>query len=454
MKTIIGVSNFGKIRSAEIDVSNFAIFVGNNNSGKTYMMQLLYGVIQELLNIEIPRNDYSTDIGKRITFENEWFAEYEKTINEYLEKQKNEIVFKIFHRAIPIERLYIRLKDIHEKIVISFKKNEKPFVTGEKDSRDLIVQATGKEVLVQKHDIRTRRNYGVKIRVIQEYADKLLRNIISIQVASLLFNMPYETRNNSLYLPPSRTGMLLLYKYFFAEKDEKIVTQMNRNANKVGNELGLSAPVYDFLQFLLRYIPNEESMHQNSSLIAFIEQHLIDGKVKQEGEETVYIPENADIQIPLYLSSSMVNELTPLVKALTGAVYYKYFFYDEIETCLHPAKQGEMARLLFRLNNSGRKLIVSTHSDTMASKINNLLLLSFADISTKEKEIRMQKLELCEDDLLKSDDIHVYQFTNVVGGSSEVEELEFRKVPYTGYDFSQFADSAQNLYMESVTVME
>ena len=38
--------------------------------------------------------------------------------------------------------------------------------------------------------------------------------------------------------------------------------------------------------------------------------------------------------------------------------------------------QGEVARALIRLCNSGRKLIVSTHSDTMAGKINNMILLS------------------------------------------------------------------------------
>ena len=41
---IIHVRGFGKIESADIDMSNLVIFVGENNSGKTYLMQLIYGL--------------------------------------------------------------------------------------------------------------------------------------------------------------------------------------------------------------------------------------------------------------------------------------------------------------------------------------------------------------------------------------------------------------------------
>ena len=46
-----------------------------------------------------------------------------------------------------------------------------------------------------------------------------------------------------------------------------------------------------------------------------------------------------------------------------------------------------MARLIIRLVNSGRHMVVSTHSDTMASKLNNLLLLSFRRIQKKTERV-------------------------------------------------------------------
>lgn len=51
MELLFEVSNFGKIKRAEITLSDFTLFVGDNNSGKTFMMQLLYGVLKELHNI-------------------------------------------------------------------------------------------------------------------------------------------------------------------------------------------------------------------------------------------------------------------------------------------------------------------------------------------------------------------------------------------------------------------
>ena len=44
----IAFENFGKIKEGHINISNLSIFVGENNSGKTYVMQLIYAVINEI----------------------------------------------------------------------------------------------------------------------------------------------------------------------------------------------------------------------------------------------------------------------------------------------------------------------------------------------------------------------------------------------------------------------
>lgn len=48
MQIMTGVRDFGKIEYAEVDMDSFSVFVGNNNSGKTYMMQLIYGLRKNL----------------------------------------------------------------------------------------------------------------------------------------------------------------------------------------------------------------------------------------------------------------------------------------------------------------------------------------------------------------------------------------------------------------------
>ena len=41
----VNVENFGKIKKAKVEVSPLTFFVGDNNSGKSYLMSLLWGIL-------------------------------------------------------------------------------------------------------------------------------------------------------------------------------------------------------------------------------------------------------------------------------------------------------------------------------------------------------------------------------------------------------------------------
>ena len=114
-----------------------------------------------------------------------------------------------------------------------------------------------------------------------------------------------------------------------------------------------------------------------------------------------------------------------------------------------------MVKLLNRLNNKGIRLLVSTHSDTMVTKINNLLLLSQQDFTSRKMKDTLEKMGIYPEkgDLIDSSKIHVYQFVNDTDGKSMVEELEFKKVPCTGYDFSMYNDSTMSLFEEAKIAM-
>ena len=455
MKIILGVKKFGKIKSANIDISNFTMFVGNNNSGKTYMMQLIYGVLKEIPRINDTLKSFFIDIAKQDVIEQNSFVRYEEKVNQYLMQNKENIVLRTFHRNIPIEALYVKLEEIQEKIFLSYG-DKKSFSVKEQNrlkEAKIYMAKDRLEILASLH-LNDEQTHNITFGF---YDDRSLeeKKGIAAQHAVEYIVGTFHGRNE-LYFPASRTGMLLLYKYFFSEKNDDAQKNyfVSDDKKEYGNAFGLSEPVYDFLRFLMRYTPNEMASKNNGELIRFIEEHLIEGTVVQTGDEDIYTPQNSEVHVPLYLASSMVNELAPVLRMLTENQRYRTVFYDEIETCLHPSKQIEMARLLVRLNNQGKHLIISTHSDTMATKINNLLLLSFAELSEEERIKKLKQLNLEEKDLLKTKNVHVYQFENKSDGSSEVKELEFRKVPYTGFDFSQFVDSVQNLYEETLAVME
>ena len=120
MKIVLGVKKFGKIKEANIDISNFTIFVGNNNSGKSYMMQLIYGVLKEIPRINATLKDFFVEISRQDVIGKDDFKRYEEQVNLYLQKNKEDIVTSIFHRKVSIESLYLKLEDIEEKIFISY----------------------------------------------------------------------------------------------------------------------------------------------------------------------------------------------------------------------------------------------------------------------------------------------------------------------------------------------
>ena len=444
MRIYLTVKNFGKIEYAKVDISNFTVFVGNNNSGKTYMMHLIYGVLQNLSELRELRTDIFDNFENEITLNDTHIKKVVSNINDYLEEKKSDIVRNVFHREIAVELLEIGMELEKDTVVTIISEKEKFNSVDNKDVFWVEFTESG------KNESKRKRKYGFIYENVVSVND--MKYEIMAELVKFLFGVSSYAKN--LYLPASRTGMLLLYKYFFSEKDKMNNTIIQIDDKDVKeNELGLTAPVYDFLQFLLRYSPNENHTEDNKELLEFINEYLIDGQLHLKGAETLYQPKDSNEVVPLYLSSSMVNELTPIVKALTGASRYSYFMYDEIENCLHPHKQQEMARLLNRINNKGSRLIVSTHSDTMAVKLNNLFLLSFDDDKESRAE-KLKKVNLHEEDLLKSKNVSVYQFVNKANGKSEVKELEFRKVPYTGYDFSLFTQNSIDLYEEAKIIVE
>lgn len=434
MKIFIGVSNFGNIKQAEIDVSNFVVFTGKNNTGKSSMLQLLYGLLQRLPKLEILIDDYEIDENKELELKREkkWFLNYEKKVNLYLQERKEQIVESIFHRSIPVGDIYIKITDINEKITIQFNKRAES-ETKQHNSlnpEDILRSNKRIQLYIEEQNIRTEEVlYRSKVSFSVSQSREFIKLYVEREVAGLIWNL-FMGKKELLFLPASKTGIQLLYKSLLNGKENKKTSagRTSRNKDKIQEiELEMPLPVWDFLQFLLNYNPNNKMIRENKRLTDFIEKYLIHGRLRQEEEETVYVPENTEQSISTGLASHVVNELAPMIKALTGTVDYQYIFYDIVESCLDLEMQREMARLLIRLNNNGKRLIVTTCSRTMLSEISQLIQISLDksandDIKENQKE-KLDKLNLTKEDLLASKNIHVYQFSVQNDGMSIVDEL-------------------------------
>ena len=459
MEVYICIKNFGKIKEARVNISHFTVFVGNNNSGKTQLMELIYAIVKhvsalgpDIVTPQIGDIDAFSIGDQEIRHLNEW-------VNEYLSRHIQKIIEDTFNAPIPIDEVSVEFlgnESSYEIYFLTDKTIEYLLAKGLINQEELMEMLLNKEryynALVLKKTAQNVENFKSSTGFSNSIPIETARKIETGAILSGIMGGGSTVSSNVLFLPASRMGLMLLYKHYFgsAGRDKE---EMIRDRNQ--NSKGITKPVLDFLSFLLKYSYTERVAKQNEALTDFIFQHLIDGRISEKGEATVYTPNDQNREIPIFVASSMVNEVVPVVKALTDSDKIDFIFYDEVETSMHPLKQIEMVKLLNRLNNKGFRLIVSTHSDTMATKINNLLLLSHGelDFESVKEELEKNKILIEQDDLLSSADIHVYQFVNDMQGKSIVEELEFKKVPCTGYDFSLFNDSTMNLFEEAKIAM-
>lgn len=459
MEVYICIKNFGKIKEARVNISHFTVFVGNNNSGKTQLMELIYAIVKhvsalgpDIVTPQIGDIDAFSIGDQEIRHLNEW-------VNEYLSRHIRKIIEDTFNAPIPIDEVSVEFlgnESSYEIYFLTDKTIEYLLAKGLINQEELMEMLLNKEryynALVLKKTAQNVENFKSSTGFSNSIPIETARKIETGAILSGIMGGGSPVSSNVLFLPASRMGLMLLYKHYFgsAGRDKE---EMIRDRNQ--NSKGITKPVLDFLSFLLKYSYTDRVAKQNEALTDFIFQHLIDGRISEKGEATVYTPNDQNREIPIFVASSMVNEVVPVVKALTDSDKIDFIFYDEVETSMHPLKQIEMVKLLNRLNNKGFRLIVSTHSDTMATKINNLLLLSHGelDFESVKEELEKNKILIEQDDLLSSADIHVYQFVNDMQGKSIVEELEFKKVPCTGYDFSLFNDSTMNLFEEAKIAM-
>ncbi len=472
MLIFLGVENFAKIERAKVCINSYTILVGPNSSGKTYLMQLVQGVNERMANLTDEEGLQILKCGENrgsnsVTGTDEGCTQYilsqdnilsfTEYLNVKLDEKKEQIVKEVFGRDVPVGKLYvdIELEENESYEIILFDNINN--IIGKHDDLDLFIEENLKNTeaykdvfsiggTLIKYSITSKNGEVISISMFSKYSQKiskvklLLRDVLEYQ---------------SLYFPASRTGIMLLFKEFFANKaDELFSYQMNGNKLIATNDYygELTQPIYQYLRFLQTYSEWIVGVQDYEEEIEFFEEKLIEGHItanKQNGFS--YDSKTDHVSVPMYMASSMVNEIAPFVLALSSAGMYNGFIIDEIEASLHPQKQLELVRFLNRLSNRGLKLILSTHSDTFVSKVNNLYLLSNYVKQNKQKDV-LEKMGLEKEDLMSPDKLFVYEFVSQPNGKSIVKEIPGDSK--TGFQFDLFTESAMHLYNEALEIGE
>ena len=445
------VKNFAKIKEAKIELSPFTLFIGDNNSGKSYLMTLIYGLIGYTGKIlDIILNKYKEDIekldeykkaqsiiesyinnldfNKEVELSSEEVEIFIELFNLLLNKYSNEVINYIFNSNNEIEL---------ENIKLEFYSNQITFVF-EKENR-INVYSNNEEInLFYIKNIRSGDTISsIKTSFNNDYIhyNNIITTIISF-IISNYFDASFLSlySNREIFLPVSRTGFLLSRNDIASSAR---ASKYDRYAEK--NNEYLSRPIMDFLDNF-----DELSKQKNDiadiakTLIDFIEKNMLFGKImiNEETKNIYYKPDNTELEFQMYLSSAVVTELTPLYLFLKYGFIKRKLLMEEPEISLHPQLQQQLTRLFIKLVNTGTDITITTHSDTIIQHINNMIKLN----NNKEdiKKELMKKYNYNEDDLISEDKVRMYQFDIKEDGFTEITEIKGSKYGFQAPTFHKY----------------
>jgi hypothetical protein len=489
------IKNLGPIKGNQqsIDLSKkFFIFLGYNNSGKTYVPQLLWTIFNQDKHIKFIKSTFADGVLEEVCDENhsdDWQIELTQSLlDSILEKfglflQKE--IFTVYNQDQPDSE--------RDKSSIFFKATVNDFIETQVTTV-VTIDFPGK--LELGYSLETRRlqitksinSLVLNVKWLEPFDEvpqdciRLHYNKISSEATSrklsclilailqIILNMSEGFKHGKLsstvqfFLPASRAFFSMFYTYIYeiernkGEEDRRLISELTsiEEIRKKIFRRSYTQPVSQAIEALYDLNHNifSSSDVYNARLIELAE--IMGGDIifdRVEGIGPVqfsfrFKENKQEINLSMYLASSSVNQLTLLY------LYLKYWaressdflMIDEPEVNLHPENQIKLLDLLINfVNQSDNKVLIATHSPLLADAVNNYLYIDKLRQDYDDKQIKQiiadNRLKyLYPDTKLSTEDLGVYFFNDngkIIDYNSEdywVNFTNFRNVKEDLYE--------------------
>ena len=437
---IIKFKNLGPIESGEInfnDLKGINLIIGKNNTGKTYLSNLLYTYfkVRERQNIKMDEvvgirfkdrlsdSDYETI---KDYFEKKYEKEIKDTLPQVFHTSKD--TFKDFEIEVNLSDEILEFKKLDDDTIIYFREMRKTIKL--KKFEDKI------EYLMEDYDENKGKRYTTYKAKIQEEDAKQF--IFGYFLHIKFFQKIYKFHS----FPAERSGAVLFYKQLLEERSDVLRELELGNSENIGKISRYSEPVNDYVKFL-------NSISDRSKGLTELDIYKkLDTELKEILGGEVIIDLEGNIMFRMNEKKIIdIGMVSSTVKTLTGFyLYLKYFamerdiiFIDEIELNLHPENQRKIMKLINYLSKQGIKFIISTHSPIITEEIDNMLL--FEKVKDKINSEEMKEYGINSEYGLKTSDINVFHLHN-----KTVEKIKEKNGEFEIETFNTVLEETDNLY--------
>jgi predicted ATPase len=457
----IKIKDFGPIRNCEFDLEkDFHLIVGENNVGKSYAITIIYLIIKSALNAE--------EIGYFIYRHVE--LNPHKLIGEISENEINQQnVNDVVEYAIKEILNATFVKDLRASLTGTFEttdvlsnqfSGDDLCIELETDSSEVKLGVVDKQLSIKAHKLKRkillkqarklRANKFTDKEIVIYYKDSdptsritAVNKLISTSVIEFYLDVARQV-NSIHYLPASRSGLYQALSAF-----GQIVAELSKSRSFLTRKVelpGISEPLSDYFIKLSNITISKKSTDGSpiNKIAEEIERDILKGKVNYDSKakRLIFLPHGTSLKLDLSTTSSMVSELSPIVSYLRYVIqqpprYKRMFPYvikeqisdsspmiiiEEPEAHLHPEIQIRLTDIFASLINHGVKIVITSHSNYIFNKVNNLIL---------GKEININAIEAS-----------VFKMTEEgsIGHILNVDDL--------GIDDENFVDCAEQLYNE------
>lgn len=413
----IHIEQLGPIRNSKIELKPFMVFSGESGMGKSYTALLVHYIYRLLCEFDLnsffegKQNIYNNLAEQSL--KNEEYAFFHFTLKEFeMWCSRSAVSYLADMLGIPAlqAKINIHFNGLAEHYEYTLKKETLRISDKENEYYESVF-------LNKKFGVRFPHNL----------ADWATLPLV-VPFRQYLKEAYFITQSKTFLLPPSRGALVGL-------------SDVARSS--------ILASVGMYREFLadfsaLKVLKSGEQAHidRYSSLSS----EMLRGNILVKDNDLFYVQQTC--QMPVTAAASSVKELAPFALMLQKGVVDDYsILFEEPESHLHPEMQIKVADLLAIVSKFGGRIQITSHSDYLLRRINDLIRLDILKDKLPEKDYKAfcKKHHYDPQITLSSSKVGALYFEQNQHGTVNVISQNVK----TGIPFDTFRDVLNNQLSDS-----